>query len=172
MTMPHAGGSEYVQPDLTTLVTQNFTSLLDRALKEPERSRTTPLASVVPDFVDSSVPLEYQEPVTDAPATPLKVLVLSVMVTVAVPDTLPDVDRVPVTATAATMRCASVVVDGGSVVVVVVVVVGGSVVVVVGGSVVVVVVDGGSEVVVVGGSVVVVVGVVAATASRIAGSRA
>jgi len=116
---------------LTTLVTQNFTTLLGGALKEPERSRTTPLESVVPDFVDSSVAPEYQEPVTDAPSTPRNVLLLSVMVTVAVADTLADADRVPVTATAAFMR--------GAGVVVVVVVVGGTVVVVVdGGSVVVV----------------------------------
>lgn len=122
-------------------------------MKEPERSRTTPFESVVPDFVDSSVPLEYQEPVTDAPSTRRDVLLLSVMVTVAVADTLLDVDLVPVIATAAVMRGAGVVVvlAGGSVVVE-----GGTVDDVDGGSVVVVV-DGASVVVVDGGSVVVVV---------------
>lgn len=134
-------------------MTQNLTSLGDGALKEPERSRTTPFESVVPDFVDSSVPLEYQEPVTDAPSTRRDVLLLSVMVTVAVADTLIDVDLVPVIETAAVMRGAGVVVvlAGGSVVVVE----GGTVDDVDGGSVVVV--DGASVVVVDGGSVVVVV---------------
>ena len=134
-------------------MTQNLTSLGDGALKEPERSRTTPFESVVPDFVDSSVPLEYQEPVTDAPSTRRDVLLLSVMMTVAVADTLIDVDLVPVIETAAVMRGAGVVVvlAGGSVVVE-----GGTVDDVDGGSVVVVV-DGASVVVVDGGSVVVVV---------------